>query len=81
MRNCIKDYSFPFAAWDLRLYLNTHPYDKKAYQMYKQLCEQHPCIDNYACVPEDSTGHDCWTWIDDPWPWEHEANISTRRVQ
>ena len=61
-----------FAAWEVRLYLNTHPYDANALQLYHQLCQQAPKPD-YACafVPCNS---EQWTWVDDPWPWEYEAN-------
>ena len=59
-----------FAAWELRLYLNTHPYDENALQFYRQLCQQNP--QSYACafVPCAENG---WKWIDDPWPWEQCA--------
>jgi len=60
-----------FAAWELRLYLNTHPCDQNALRLYQQICRQ---IDGpgYACVfvPCGST----WEWVDDPWPWECAAN-------
>lgn len=113
-----------FAAWELRLYLNTHPNDERAFAAYKQLCESQGCT--YACnvtgiekkekaseccqaapmptpfnpvpgchnrmnsgyvrsgcnspmpIASKATKHPCdrvWHWIDDPWPWEPEANI------
>ncbi len=111
-----------FAAWELRLYLDTHPNDERAFAAYKQLCESQGCT--YACGVigmEKDDKHECcrptpmptssnpipgthrmnqmpnhpgcnvpsptphhphkhpsgrvWHWIDDPWPWEPEANI------
>ena len=114
-----------FAAWELRLYLDTHPNDERAFAAYKKLCESQGCT--YACNvtgiakeekvsechqaaptptpfnpipgchrmttgnvrpgcntpnPNPTTSvphkHPCgrvWHWIDDPWPWEPEANI------
>ena len=110
-----------FAAWELRLYLDTHPNDERAFAAYKQLCASQGCT--YACnvigekddksdncphtptpipfnpvpgTPRMNLGggrpgcnapspiapkphkHPCgrvWHWIDDPWPWEPEANI------
>ena len=61
-----------FAAWEVRLYLNTHPNDANALQLYHQLCQQ-AAKPNYACtfVPFNGTR---WNWLDDPWPWECEAN-------
>lgn len=32
------EYALPFAAWELRLYLDTHPNDEKAFNAYKQIC-------------------------------------------
>lgn len=120
MKNETKnDYALPFAAWELRLYLDTHPNDERAFAAYKQLCASQGC--NYACNvigerDDDSPSCGCtvstpapfcavpgnirtpvgysrqnppqqnhsankgcggrvWHWIDDPWPWEPEANI------
>ena len=62
-----------FAAWELRLYLNTHPEDTGALHFYQQLCEQipHP---NYACSFVNCHNAAKWCWVDDPWPWELCAN-------
>ena len=61
-----------FSAWDVRLYLDTHPQDASALQMYRQFCSQMD-TQNYACafVP-CSSSH--WAWVEDPWPWEYDAN-------
>ena len=61
-----------FAAWDVRLFLDTHPGDPSALQLYQQLCQQAP-KPNYACtfVP---CGGKRWAWTDEPWPWECDAN-------
>ena len=67
-----RDYAIPFAIWEIRLYLDTHPTDIKALTVYRQMCAR--CgAGSYGCLPEG----DCaerWSWIDDPWPWEPEAN-------
>lgn len=57
-----------FAAWEARLYLNTHPGDSRALQFYQQLCRQQnqPL---YACAFVPCSTNE-WRWIDDPWPWE-----------
>jgi len=79
----MKDYAIPFSAWELRLYLDTHPCDERALAAYRQLCAANPggkC--NYACAVNDGGGCSCgtddkvWRWIDDPWPWEPEANCT-----
>ena len=61
-----------FSAWEVRLYLNTHPDDQTALQLYQQLCQQ-TTAPNYACTFVPCTGSR-WTWVDDPWPWEVCAN-------
>lgn len=61
-----------FSAWEVRLYLNTHPDDMGALQLYNHLCQQTP-KPNYACTFATCTGGR-WNWVDDPWPWECEAN-------
>lgn len=71
------DYAYPFAAWDVRLYLDTHPDDTEALETYRSLCRQAqntgmPC-GGYAChIPDNAAAG--WTWISDPWPWEPDAN-------
>lgn len=96
--NHLQEYSIPFAAWELRLYLDTHPYDERALSLYHQLCDSQPKC-SYACHTNNKQprfndhmyrNSECgcgfsginhneerkvWTWIDDPWPWELEANM------
>ena len=61
-----------FAAWEMRLYLNTHPNDKRAMQFFQQLCRQMK-QSGYACAFAPC-GTDVWQWVEDPWPWEVCAN-------
>lgn len=65
--------SVSFAAWEMRLYLDTHPDDRQALALFERLCGSingaaYPC----AFV---KTGADRWRWIDDPWPWENADNV------
>ena len=59
-----------FMLWELRLYLNTHPNDKEALALFRQLAEK--TCDTYATafLPE-ACGR--WAWVDDPWPWEFDC--------
>lgn len=64
--------SASFAAWELRLYLDTHPDDGQVLALFERLCgsiegASYPC----AFV---KTGGNRWRWVDDPWPWENAAN-------
>ena len=59
-----------FAAWDLRLYLNTHPEDQEALALFRRLCSEAE-DPNYATTFLDDEGcGSCWGWTDGPWPWE-----------
>lgn len=65
---------YAFAAWELRLYLNTHPADAQALALFQQMAAQagNP---NYASTFLPSQGYqNTWAWLDDPWPWEPNAN-------
>lgn len=79
------DYALPFAAWEVRLYLDTHPDDRQALALYQSLCQQCGVKGSYACV-DAAMNQACpeypsmprhtpacplrWTWVDEPWPWE-----------
>lgn len=78
--NALQDYALPFAAWEMRLYLDSHPWDQQALAAYRQICAQSRGELNYACLPDSGCGANRWTWIDDPWPWEPEANPAAREV-
>ena len=60
-----------FAAWELRLYLNTHPCDQQALQLFRKyaLKADQP---NYAGAFAGDCG-DRWSWTEAPWPWEFNA--------
>ena len=59
-----------FMIWELRLYLNTHPCDKEALALFRQLREKAEGTYAEAFLPEDCTR---WAWTDDPWPWEYDC--------
>ena len=42
-------YALPFAAWEIRLYLNSHPRDRSALKLYDQLTKKTGCI-HYASI-------------------------------
>ncbi|MDR0292769.1 MAG: spore coat protein CotJB [Oscillospiraceae bacterium] len=68
-----------FAAFDVLLYLDTHPNDRNALQMYDKYLRNHMRYqreyENMAGpLTSDAAAHGSWRWVDDPWPWEREAN-------
>ncbi len=62
-----------FAAWELRLYLDTHPEDRQAMALLDRI-ENQLGDPNYATtfLPEGSGQN--WTWVNDPWPWNFDCN-------
>ena len=70
-----------FAAHDLNLYLDTHPDDACAVNMYNSFTKQlNEAIRNYECKygPLTNFGYGksgCpWQWVEQPWPWDREFN-------
>ena len=72
--------SYNFAAYDMLLYLDTHPNDKAAFKMFKDLVE---CTKKTKMEYESNFGplsaysaaaFDSFEWLNSPWPWEKEAN-------
>ncbi len=61
-----------FAAWEMRLYLNTHPNDQQALALFRQLCLE-AGEETYAdaFLPESSASS--WNWTKNPWPWEYSC--------
>ena len=65
-----------FAAHDLSLYLDTHPDDKEAFQIYRELLElakvgKKRYEERYGAVCKSDLLHsDSYTWLNDPWPWD-----------
>jgi len=65
-----------FAAWELQIYLDTHPNDARAqnrYNQYKATAKQ--LTDEFEekygpLTAGDTYGDSSWEWINSPWPWE-----------
>lgn len=69
-----------FAMQELALYLDTHPDDQEALQLYRQYqrlyhdgaakySEKHQPLTHSTPVTDPK-----YSWINDPWPWEYAAN-------
>lgn len=71
-----------FMLVELNLFLDTHPQDVMALGQYNALHEQfHALMEQYNMMhgPLMNFGHapggmDRFEWVDDPWPWEKDAN-------
>ena len=65
-----------FSMIDLCLYLDTHPSDSEALELfndYKKECRDLKAKyeENYGPLTMGTTNTECWNWIENPWPWEH----------
>ncbi len=69
--------NYNFAAYDLNLYLDTHPHDKKALEMFKEVtCKAKEAYVEFQkafgpLTAMDNT-QDVWAWGDNPWPWDFQ---------
>ncbi len=62
-----------FAAWEMRLYLNTHPNDQEALALFRKLCKEAE-DENYATTfLTDDCCTNGWNWVKNPWPWEYSC--------
>lgn len=72
--------SYNFAAYDMLLYLDTHPDDKKAFSIFKDLVSsakktKSEYEDSYGPLDSFSSAmFDSFEWLNSPWPWEKEVN-------
>lgn len=71
---------YRFAAYDLLLYLDTHPDDKKAFSLFRELVGKAKQLVNeyqkeFGPLSAFATAEsDSFDWLECPWPWEKEAN-------
>ena len=71
---------YDFYLYELNLYLDTHPNDANALSLFKKYNEMRASAyesytAKYGPITADSfTDGDCFTWPNDPWPWERSAN-------
>ena len=63
-----------FFLQDLKLYLDTHPRDAQALQLYCKTAEQYRRQHDYfsqnvyPLTADTAGGKDCWNWIEGGWP-------------
>lgn len=71
--------AYCFAAHDLNLYLDTHPYDRDMINLFKELSEDSNQVvkeyeTKYGPLFVDSSIAYPWQWNASPWPWESEVD-------
>ncbi len=67
-----------FAAWELHMYLDTHPCDSAASEMHKKYMREASALkkryeEKYGpLTTENSEEAD---WLSDPWPWDYQGRV------
>ena len=69
-----------FSAWELHIFLDTHPNNCMAVEKLKECQKTIQTLtkeyeEKYGPILEKSNQTSRWAWITDPWPWETEANL------
>ena len=67
-----------FTAFDLHLYLNTHPYDARAIVLFNNSIQVAKMVTEnfermYGPLTANHPSRSPWQWIEGPWPWECEC--------
>jgi len=75
-----------FMTEDLSLFLNTHPTDRETVVEYNYyVMELKGLKENYEMNFGMLTAHSLspypWQWINEPWPWENEANFKFEKEE
>ena len=66
-----------FAAWELHMYLDTHPCDRAANEMFRKYVKETEMLKaeyekNYGPLTV-SASYEA-DWLNDPWPWENQGS-------
>jgi spore coat protein JB len=68
--------AYEFTAFDLNLYLDTHPNDLRALTDYSNAMRETKHLMNAynrcygPLMAEDNVDQTSWRWVEDPWPWD-----------
>jgi spore coat protein JB len=74
-----------FKIIELNLFLNTHPDNRKAIEEFNQTVTDARALKeiynkHYGMLTsQDSRSRYPWEWLNEPWPWEFEANYRLDR--
>lgn len=68
-----------FAAWEMRLYLNTHPHDREALDLFRRLCKEAGETNYATTFLTDACCTTAWNWVKNPWPWEYSCQCGNEK--
>jgi len=71
-------HALSFAMTEAQLFLDTHPECRDALTYFRDLGEKLDTLmteyqNKYGPLFADMTVGDRWTWVDGPWPWQHNG--------
>ena len=80
-KTVLRNHALSFAVYELNLFLDTHPENRKAMGLLKEFRErrQDAIADyesrfgKYIETADDVNPTNYWNWLDGPWPWEREV--------
>jgi spore coat protein JB len=69
---------YSFAATEANLFLDTHPDNKEAFSYFLQVSNacrklQDEFAHKFGPLRAEDEIWEQWNWVDEPWPWELEA--------
>ena len=67
-----------FAVDEVKLFLDTHPYDEEALEYFEEYSHirneaMKMYAEHYGPLTVDTETYACgneWKWVDEPWPWQ-----------
>ena len=70
-----------FAKLETQLYLDVYPENSAAQRHFHELCDKlDSLVDQYqgehGPLLPDGSRTDRWSWVDTPWPWQKNGNMS-----
>ena len=71
-------HALSFALTEAQLFLDTHPECRDALNYFRDTRDRLDAVmteyqNKYGPLFADMTMGDKWTWVDGPWPWQHNG--------
>lgn len=75
-----KIFEMDFCIHELVLFLDSHPTDRKAFELLKDYREKRKELrelyeskyGRLIITTKDAPAEGCWEWLKGPWPWEND---------
>lgn len=70
-----------FVVLELGLYLDTHPFDREAFSLFRKYAEMEKTAkeayvsQNSPLLSCDAARDNTYTWVNGPWPWQYQEEV------